>query len=116
MIIQSVRAACSTISRVIDTESVGCHPRSTTKEMEESGEKDKEEKAASLEKPRSGVQDVSQEEIGEKRAVTDRKREGSRWRRNAAGTEGGKRTTKPGRKKGGGAKVPSSRYGARTHD
>ena len=44
-------------------------------------------------KPRSGVQDVSQEEIGEKRAVTDRKREGSRWRRNAAGTEGGKRTT-----------------------
>jgi hypothetical protein len=52
-------------------------------------------------KPRSGVQDVSQEEIGEKRAVTDRKREGSRWHRNAAGTEGGKRTTKPGRKKGG---------------
>jgi hypothetical protein len=49
---------------------VGCHPRSTTKEKEESGEKDKEEKAASLEKPRSGVQDVSQEEIGEKRAVT----------------------------------------------
>jgi hypothetical protein len=35
LIIQSVRAACSTISRVIDTESVGCHPRSTTKENEE---------------------------------------------------------------------------------
>ena len=57
-------------------------------------------------KPRSGVQDVSQEEIGEKRAVTDRKREGSRWRRNAAGTEGGKRTTKPGRKIGGNGEVP----------
>ena len=35
LIIQSVRAACSTISRVIDTESVGRHPRSTTKENEE---------------------------------------------------------------------------------
>ena len=53
-------------------------------------------------KPRSGVQ----EEMGEKRAVTDRKREGSRWHRNAAGTEGGKRTTKPGRKIGGNGEVP----------
>jgi hypothetical protein len=38
--------------------------------------------------------------IGEKRAETDRKREGSCWQRNAAGTtEGGKPPKKRGRKK-----------------
>ena len=75
-------AACSTISRVIDTESVGCHPRSTTKEKEEWKKRGQRRKVSKqrvggktgdkqnsggrtkkIGRPISGVQDVSQEEI-----------------------------------------------------